>query len=181
MVRFSILMPVYNRERYVRQAVDSVLSQTITDYELFAIDDGSTDRSAEILRSYGDKIKFLQQANRGPEAARNSAAALARGEYLVFLDSDDFFFPFALETFDKGNSSFNNPPLGTGAYCFDQEQLSPPASLPIEVFEFENFGSKTRAVGTSCIIVRKCAFDAVGVNEKTPQQQPGMPTTRTYC
>jgi glycosyltransferase involved in cell wall biosynthesis len=166
MVRFSILMPVYNRERYVRQAVDSVLSQTFTDYELFAVDDGSTDRSAEILRSYGDKIKFLQQPNRGPEAARNSAAALARGEYLVFLDSDDFFFPFALETFDKVIRHFNNPPLVLGAYCFDQEQLSPPPSTPIEAFEFENFGSKTRAVGTSCIIVRKGAFDAVGGQRK---------------
>jgi glycosyltransferase involved in cell wall biosynthesis len=166
MVRFSILMPVYNRERYVRQAVDSVLSQSFTDYELFAIDDGSTDRSAEILRSYGDKIKLLQQANQGPEAARNKAAALARGEYLVFLDSDDFFFPFALETLDKVIRYFNKPPLVLGAYSFDQNQASVPAPAPIETFKFENFGSKTRAVGTSCIIVRKSVFDAVGGQRK---------------
>jgi glycosyltransferase involved in cell wall biosynthesis len=166
MMRFSILMPVYNRERYVRQAVDSVLSQSFTDYELFAIDDGSKDGSAEILRSYGNKIKFLQQANQGPEAARNKAAALARGEYLVFLDSDDFFFPFALETFDKVIRYFHNPPLVLGAYSFDQSQASVPAPTPIETFKFENFGSKTRAVGTSCIIVRKSVFDAVGGQRK---------------
>lgn len=166
MVRFSILMPVYNRERYVRQAVDSVLSQSFTDCELFAIDDGSTDRSAEILTSYGDKIKFFKQANQGPEAARNKAAALARGEYLVFLDSDDFFFPFALETFDKVIRYFNNPPLVLGAYSFDQNQASVPVATPIETFKFENFGSKTRAVGTSCIIVRKSVFDAVGGQRK---------------
>jgi len=165
-VRFSILMPVYNRERYVRQAVDSVLSQSFTDCELFAIDDGSTDRSAEILTSYGDKIKFFKQANQGPEAARNKAAALARGEYLVFLDSDDFFFPFALETFDKVIRYFNNPPLVLGAYSFDQNQASVPVATPIETFKFENFGSKTRAVGTSCIIVRKSVFDAVGGQRK---------------
>jgi len=166
MVRFSILMPVYNRERYVRQAVDSVLSQSFTDYELLAIDDGSTDRSAEMLRSYGDQIKLLQQANQGPEAARNRAAALARGQYLVFLDSDDFFFPFALETFDKVLRHFNNPPLVLGAYSFDQNQTSVPAPTPIKTFKFKNFGSKTRAVGTSCIIVRKSVFDAVGGQRK---------------
>jgi glycosyltransferase involved in cell wall biosynthesis len=165
-VRFSILMPVYNRESYVRQAVDSVLSQSFTDYELFAVDDGSTDSSAEILTSYGDKIKLLKQANQGPEAARNKAAALARGKYLVFLDSDDFFFPFALETFDKVIRYFNNPPLVLGAYSFDQNQGSVPAPTPIETFKFENFGSKTRAVGTSCIIVRKSVFDAVGGQRK---------------
>jgi glycosyltransferase involved in cell wall biosynthesis len=166
MVRFSILMPVYNRERYVRQAVDSVLSQSFTDYELFAIDDGSTDRSAEIMRSYGDKIKLLQQVNQGPEAARNKAAGLAAGEYLVFLDSDDFFFPFALKTFDKVIRYFENPPLVLGAYSFDQNQQSVPAATPIEAFKFKNFGLKTQAVGTSCIIVRKSVFDAVGGQRK---------------
>src|ERR1700719_3200910 len=136
-MRVIILMPVYNRERYVRQAVDSVLSQSFTDYELLAVDDGSTDSSAEILTSYGDKIRLLKQANQGPEAARNKAAALARGEYLVFLDSDDFFFPFALETFDKVIRYFNKPPLVLGAYSFDQNQGSLPAPTPIETFKFE--------------------------------------------
>ena len=166
MVRFSILMPVYNRERYVRQAVDSVLSQTFKDYELFAIDDGSSDRSGEILASYGDKISLLRQENRGPEAARNYAAVLAHGEYLVFLDSDDYFFPFALETFDKVIRHFNSPPLVLGAYEFSQDHSHVPASTPVEVFLYENFGSKTRPVGTSCIILRKSVFDAVGGQRK---------------
>ena len=79
-VRFSILMPVYNREKYVRQAVESVLSQTSTDFEVFAIDDGSTDGSAEILKSFGTRIKLIQQRNQGPEVARNAGAAMAQGE-----------------------------------------------------------------------------------------------------
>jgi glycosyltransferase involved in cell wall biosynthesis len=166
MVRFSILMPVFNREQYVRQAVDSVLSQTFNGCELIAIDDGSTDRSPEILLSYGDKIRLLRQSNRGPEAARNKAAALALGEYLVFLDSDDFFFPFALETFDKVIRHFKNPPLVLGAYQFSQDETRIPAATPIEVFKYENFGSKTRAVGTSCIILKKSVFEAVGGQRK---------------
>lgn len=155
-------MPVYNREGYVRQAIDSVLSQTFKDYELFAIDDGSADRSAEILESYGDKIRLLRQANQGPEAARNNAALLARGEYIVFLDSDDFFFPFALETFDKVIRRFDGPPLVLGAYDFSQDESRVPAAKPVTVFKYKNFGLKTRPVGTSCIIIRKSVYDEVG-------------------
>ncbi len=113
--RFSILMPVYNRQKYVGQAIDSVLAQTFKDYEFFAIDDGSTDLSAAVLASYGTRINLLQQSNQGPEVARNKAAALACGEYLVFLDSDDYLFPFALETLDKVISSFGSPTLIMGS------------------------------------------------------------------
>ncbi|HEX4538283.1 MAG TPA: glycosyltransferase family A protein, partial [Candidatus Acidoferrum sp.] len=76
-VRFSVLLPVYNREKYVRQAVDSVLNQTFKDFELLVVDDGSTDKSPEILKSYGSKLTLIPQDNRGPEVARNTAAALA--------------------------------------------------------------------------------------------------------
>src|SRR6202011_4953819 len=109
-VRFSVLLPVYNRENYVRQAVDSVLNQTFKDFELLAVDDGSTDRSAEILKSYGSRLKLIQQRNQGPESARNAAAAVAQGEYLVYLDSDDFLLPFALEIYDKVIRGTDSPP-----------------------------------------------------------------------
>src|ERR1700732_1692223 len=124
-VRFSVLLPVYNRENYVRQAVDSVLNQTFSDFELLAIDDGSTDRSAEILKSYGSKLKLLQQRHQGPETARNTAAALARGEYLVYLDSDDFFLPFAFETFDKVIRAMSSPPLLLGSILLLRQGESP--------------------------------------------------------
>jgi glycosyltransferase EpsH len=103
-------MPVYNREKYVREAIDSVLSQTFTAFELFAIDDGSTDGSTEILKSYGSRIKLIQQCNHGPEVARNKAAALAQGEYLSFFDSDDFLFPNALAIYDRIIREFDSHP-----------------------------------------------------------------------
>jgi glycosyltransferase involved in cell wall biosynthesis len=62
-VRFSVLIPVYNRENYVRAAVDSVLNQTFSDFELLAVDDGSTARSAVVLESYGNKLRLIQQRN----------------------------------------------------------------------------------------------------------------------
>jgi len=88
--RFSVLIPVYNRDVYVRECIDSIFSQTFKDYEIIAIDDGSTDGTLEVLQSYGEQIKVLSQTNQGPEVARNLGASQASGEYLVFLDSDDF-------------------------------------------------------------------------------------------
>jgi glycosyltransferase involved in cell wall biosynthesis len=170
--RFSILMPVYNREKYVGQAIDSVLAQTFKDYELFAIDDGSTDLSAAVLASYGTRITFLQQSNQGPEVARNKAAALARGEYLVFFDSDDYLFPFALETIDKVISSFGSPTLIMGSMERFQDENPPeePTDHTIRVIKYEDYLSKTRPVGTTSIVVRKSEFDAVGGLRNTTAQ-----------
>jgi len=173
-VRFSVLLPVYNRENYVRQAVDSVLNQTLRDFELLVIDDGSTDRSAEILKSYGSKLKFIQQRNQGPEIARNTAAALAQGEYLVYLDSDDVFLPFALETFDKVIRATDCPPLLLGSILCFQESEPPPQPPPpdtIEIFRFRNYASKTMSLSSNSTIVRKSVFDAVGGGRRdtTPQ------------
>jgi glycosyltransferase involved in cell wall biosynthesis len=170
--RFSILMPVYNREKYVGQAIDSVLAQTFKDYELFAVDDGSTDLSAAVLVSYGTRINFLEQSNQGPEVARNKAAALARGEYLVFFDSDDYLFPFALETLDKVISSFDSPTLIMGSMERFQDENPPeePHDRTIRVIKYPDYLSKTRPVGTMCIVVRKSDFDAVGGLRNTTAQ-----------
>jgi glycosyltransferase involved in cell wall biosynthesis len=171
--RFSILMPVYNREKYVGHAIDSVLAQTFKDYEVFAIDDGSSDLSAAVLVSYGTRIKLLQQPNQGPEVARNKAAAMAQGEYLVFFDSDDYLFPFALETLDKVISSFGAPTLlmGSMARFWDgEEKPDGPADSTIRVIKYPDYLSKTRPVGTMCIVVRKSVFDAVGgLRNSTPE------------
>jgi glycosyltransferase involved in cell wall biosynthesis len=165
-MRFSILMPVYNHQNYVGRAIDSVLAQTFKDYELFAIDDGSTDLSAAVLASYGTSIKLLQQSNQGPEVARNKAAALAQGEYLVWFDSDDYLFPFALETLDKVISSFGTPTLLMGTMeRFHEGQEQPPEEpkdRTIRVIKYPDYLSKTRPVGTMGIVVRKSDFDAVG-------------------
>jgi len=173
-VRFSVLLPVYNRENYVKEAVDSVLNQTFTDFELLVIDDGSTDRSLEILKSYGSKLKLIQQRNQGPEVARNTAAAIAQGEYLVYLDSDDLFLPFALETFDKVIRHMDSPPLLLGNISFFQDGEPPPQPTPsdtIEIFKFRNYAAKTMSLSSNSTIIRKSVFDAVGGGRRdtTPQ------------
>lgn len=90
----SVIVPVYNVERYVADAIASVLAQTWTDFELLAIDDGSSDRSAEIIRGFSDpRIRLIAQSNRGLAGARNAGIRHARGRYLAFLDSDDLWHP----------------------------------------------------------------------------------------
>ena len=86
----SVVMPVYNVEAYVAEAVASVLDQSFADFELIVVDDGGGDRSMEILRGFDDpRIRIVTQANRGLAGARNSGILAARGEYVAFLDSDD--------------------------------------------------------------------------------------------
>jgi|HubBroStandDraft_6_1064221.scaffolds.fasta_scaffold281854_2 glycosyltransferase involved in cell wall biosynthesis len=165
-VRFSILMPVYNRKEFVRQAIDSVLSQSFTSFELIAIDDGSTDGADEVVKSYGSRVRFMQQPNQGPEVARNKAAAVAQGEYLVILDSDDFMFPFALETFDRVIRHFNSPPVITGKTRYFRDGQTIPAEeylpKPIEVVEYRDYLSKSKTLATNSIIMKKSVYDAVG-------------------
>jgi len=95
---FSILLPIYNREDLLSETIDSILNQSFQDWELVAVDDGSTDSSAEILKSYhDDRFTIIEQKNSGAGAARNTAIANANGEYFAFLDSDDLWNPNHLE------------------------------------------------------------------------------------
>ncbi len=89
--RVTVVVPVYNRERYVGQAIDSILAQTFPNFELLVIDDGSKDRSRDVVRAYGDhRIRLVcHENNLGIPKTRNEGIRLARGEYLAFLDSDD--------------------------------------------------------------------------------------------
>ena len=99
-VKVSVIIPVYNVEHYLRECMESILNQTLAELELICVDDGSTDGSLEILREYEKKDKrviVLTQDNLGGGAARNQGLAIARGEYLSLLDSDDFFDPQMLE------------------------------------------------------------------------------------
>jgi len=174
-VRFSVLIPTYNREEHVRQAIESILAQTFRDYELFVIDDGSTDGTPQLLASYGTRVRALRQANQGPEAARNKAAALAQGEYLVMLDSDDLLIPRALATYDRVIRAFDSPPLviGSMTYFKDGETLAVADDRHemIEVWKCPNYLSKEVTVGlsNSRIVLRKSVFDEVGgLRNSTP-------------
>ncbi|VEN75072.1 Glycosyl transferase [Candidatus Desulfarcum epimagneticum] len=87
----SVIIPVFNRPRMVAEAADSVLSQDFRDFEIIAVDDGSTDETPRVLGEYGSRITALRQKNQGVSAARNAGVAASSGKYLAFLDSDDLW------------------------------------------------------------------------------------------
>jgi glycosyltransferase involved in cell wall biosynthesis len=92
-VKVSCVIAVYNGEAHLREAVDSVLSQTYPDLELIVVDDGSTDGTAGVIAGYGDRVRVFRQENRGVSVARNLGVAAATGEMLSFLDADDRLDP----------------------------------------------------------------------------------------
>ena len=99
-VKVSVIIPVYNTEQYLGQCLDSVIGQTLKDIEIICVDDGSWDRSPEILRWHAaadGRIRIIRQQNSGLGEARNSGLKAATGEYIAFLDSDDWYEPAALE------------------------------------------------------------------------------------
>lgn len=98
MVSVSVVIPVYNVEKYVAQAIESVLAQTHQDFEVIIVDDESPDRSLEICRRFTDpRIRILQQKNRGLAGARNTGIRHSQGDYIALLDSDDLWQPQKLE------------------------------------------------------------------------------------
>src|SRR5688572_12313735 len=96
---FSVVIPTFNRAHLLADTLESVFNQTFTDYEVIVVDDGSTDSTQQYLGSLDARIIFLTQSNHGPGAARNLGARHAQAEYLVFLDSDDVWFPWILWCF----------------------------------------------------------------------------------
>ena len=100
-IKVSVIMPVYNAYSYLRDAIEGVLSQSLSELELICVDDGSTDRSLDILREYmqrDSRVRVLTQNNAGPSWARNKGLSRARGEYIIFLDADDLYEPELLKT-----------------------------------------------------------------------------------
>ena len=112
MPEFSIVVPIYNVEGYLKKCLDSILNQTFVDYEIILVNDGSTDQSLSIIKEYMSKypdIKLINQENKGLSEARNAGLKEARGNYVLFVDSDDFIDKDLL--LNLNDSIINNPDL----------------------------------------------------------------------
>jgi len=101
-MQFSIIIPLHNKAPYIRQTIESVFAQTANDLEIILVDDGSSDGSAQIVESITDpRLRLVKQANAGVSAARNRGIELARGQWIAFLDADDWHHPQYLATLDR--------------------------------------------------------------------------------
>lgn len=93
----SVIIPVFNGERFLRESLQSVFDQTWLDYEIICVDDGSTDGSLDLLKAYSDRVIIIRQANAGQGVARNVGVEKAKGRFIAFLDQDDRWYPHKLE------------------------------------------------------------------------------------
>lgn len=124
----SVMIPAYNAAPYLAEAIDSVFAQTHRPLEVIVVDDGSDDGTADVARSYGERVRFASQARGGNGAARNTAVGLASGDYFAFLDADDRFRPHKLE---HQLAALDADPQLHVVFGYVQEFVSP--ELPEEV------------------------------------------------
>jgi glycosyltransferase involved in cell wall biosynthesis len=108
--KVSVVIPTYNSAAYLPAAVDSALNQTVPPSEVVVVDDGSTDETAEVLKPYRARVRYILQENKGPAAARNRGIEAANGDLVAFLDADDLWFPRKLEV--QLEELTRNPALG---------------------------------------------------------------------
>ncbi|NLD93868.1 MAG: glycosyltransferase family 2 protein [Fibrobacter sp.] len=168
-VVFSVIIPVYNRGSLVAETIESVLNQNFSDYEIIAVNDGSTDNSLQVLNQYKDSVRIINQQNQGAEIARNKAVEYAVGDYLVFLDSDDILLPESLSIYHQMIQSESNPALIFARACafMDEKKLAEIKNEDKSLICYtpvKDYLSKTETVwlSTSILVFKRALW-----NEKT--------------
>ena len=151
----SCIVPVYNGETFLAEALDSIIAQSEPPFEIIVVDDGSTDGTPEVIRRYGERIRYERQDNAGPAAARNTGLGLANGELIAFLDADDLWHA---EKLARQSARFiARPELGislTRGHNF---------WIPELAHEEERLrGSLTGAVSIGSLVARRTLFDKIG-------------------
>ena len=117
----SVIIPLYNKEPIIERSLQSVLSQDYDDFEVVVVNDGSTDRSADIVRSINDpRIRLIEQENGGPSKARNTGTKNARGEWILFLDADDELLPGALNYFSQRTTTVSDADMFLGEVIIEK-------------------------------------------------------------
>ena len=167
----TVIIPTYNRGWVVQEAIDSVLDQDFSDYELIVVDDGSNDNTREILGAYGKAITVLQQSNRGVSAARNRGIAEAAGRLIAFLDSDDLWLPRKLTTQVKFFEENADAVINQTQEIWIRNGLRVNPKKRHHKFSGMIFERSLALclVSPSAVMIKKSLFDAVGVfDEQLP-------------
>lgn len=170
-MKFSIVIPLYNKQRYIRQAIESVLAQTLQDFELLVVNDASTDGSRELAQSYG-RVKLIDHGrNKGLSASRNTGIQNSQAPFIVFLDADDYWEPGFLAEISILTEVFSQASLFATAYdeVYPSHVLNPRtllgdvpngARLLITDYFARNLGQPLYNHSSLC--VRKSLFEQIG-------------------
>jgi glycosyltransferase involved in cell wall biosynthesis len=164
---FSVIIPTFNRGSLLKQTLESVWRQTFTDYEVIVVDGGSTDDTAAYLSTVSERLSIFTQDNSGPGLSRNKGAEHARSEYLAFLDSDDLWFPWTLETVAELIAKHERPSLVSAQLVAfkDPSELDSVTNMPVKTEVFSDyFASSDRDcfVGAGMTFVLRDKFFEVG-------------------
>ncbi|MFN5417579.1 MAG: glycosyltransferase family 2 protein [Flavobacteriia bacterium] len=164
---FSVIIPLYNKEKYIQKAIQSVLDQKYTDFELIVVDDGSTDESLNCLKIFSDKrIKVIKQQNAGVSTARNNGVKEAKYDLVAFLDADDWWHQDFLSEMLLLIEDFKDAAVYSCAYFKVKNGQNIPAKIGVEAnfiagyVNYYEVYSKTFWVPVNCsfVVVRKDAF-----------------------
>lgn len=176
-MKFSVIIPLYNKAPYVRKALESVFAQTYTDYELIVVDDGSTDGSADIaeailqelpasrLSPLASRLKLLSQPNAGVSAARNSGVAVSSGDYVAFLDADDWWEPTYLERMAQLIDDYPDAGLYACNYYYHKDGINIiKVDIPTGYFNYptEYFKNFAMPVWTGAAMIPRKVYDEMG-------------------
>jgi len=166
-MKFSLILPVYNVDRFLQECLDSIVKQTFNDFEVICIDDGSTDNSSEILKQYRNKyeyFKVITQENKGQGIARNIGIDEAKGEYICFIDPDDYISEFYIEELSKICNKtcadviqFNFKYIydnGTTKYCNKSEMIEEYSN--IELHKIKNYNLNDLTNNNFLMIMHNC-------------------------
>lgn len=166
---FSVVIPLYNKEEYILRAVESVLSQSFGDFELIIVDDGSSDKSLDVVENIPDpRIRIIQQSNQGVGAARNTGMAKAKYDWIALLDADDAWSPFHLAELVEIINAFSLSKmvstkvlqLDTSISITDIEKNTP--SVIRVANYFEEAAKDIAIIHSSSVAIRKEVFNEIG-------------------
>lgn len=165
-IRFSIIITFHNQKKFIEDALKSALSQRKAIFEIIAVDDASKDGSPEALKQYGDAVRLVcLEANAGACEARNRGAKIAKGEYLVFLDGDDAFLPWALEVYEQIVEA-KRPKLILASMQWFEGPVPASGEAPknIELVDYADYLRRDRGFGhsASSMVFERRAFEEVG-------------------
>lgn len=171
----SVIIPTYNRANFISQTLDSVWRQTFSDYEIIVVDDGSTDNTAQILASYGDRLQVIKlEENTGPSISRNIALGVARGEFIALLDSDDLWYPEMLATTVAHLNKHSKTDIVCGAWDYIDEfnhlikPINKPSQLQAQIdADFLGFVATGNPFLVHALLIRRKCFDCCGMFDPT--------------
>ena len=156
----TCIVPVFNGERYVKEALDSIREQTYRAVEIVVVDDGSTDGSAAVVGSYGEQIRYVWQSNAGPGAARNLGLTKVQGEFVAFLDADDLWHP---EKLDRQMDRFRAQPELEMCVTHIRNFWVPELQEEAERFQNHRLTKALPGYLTQTLLARQTLFDKIGL------------------